>query len=52
MSTQTIKWILGSRWCRALILVEPGLLAATNCPSPLNDRDRKGQGRDTGGVGG
>lgn len=32
MSTQNIKRSLGSRWCRALILVLPGLLAATSCP--------------------
>lgn len=32
MGTQARRWRLGSHWCRALILVQRGLLAATSCP--------------------
>lgn len=43
MSTQTIRLRLGSWCCRALILVQPGLLAATSCPFSVRRwRQREG----------
>lgn len=48
MSTRTIRLRSGSRWCRALIPVQPGLPAATNCPFSVR-RWTGGRGRDTEG---
>lgn len=42
MCTQTITLRFSSRWCRALILMQPGLLPATSCPfSVRRCRQRK-----------
>ncbi len=44
MSTHK-RWRLGSRWCRALILVQPGLLAATSCPFSVRWRRQRERDR-------